>query len=233
MHHALAAMCALPGGRQEVLRLSDPHGMKKFTVHDVSRFLESMRSRIGSQLVANGRRLVLQHKIDGGKLLAMSRDRMGDLLGLGHGRARDVVHHRIFTMRALQVRDVACSRVFAMRVQQVRGAIFAFVVLMSEPCMYETELSSSFKWFKRVLHVRDVVDNRMLAMQALLVRDAVHLSAGLNKPRMQIKCHSLFLGGSYLFEMWMTCFLDSARSNSTTCLFLWCLKHASASCFEK
>lgn len=102
LHDVSAAIKEHLRGWDVVMRSSDPHGVRGWTAHEVARFFDSFRERLGAAQVALYRRRVLMGGVSGARLLAMSRAHLKKDLQVLDPFHQQVIYNKIDMMRTLK-----------------------------------------------------------------------------------------------------------------------------------
>lgn len=89
-------------GWDVVMRASDPHGVRSWTVHQVARFFDAFRERLGAAQVAVYRRRVLACGISGDRLLGLSLAHLKKDLQVLDPAHQQVIYNKIDMMRTLK-----------------------------------------------------------------------------------------------------------------------------------
>jgi len=90
------------GGWDVVIRASDPHALHTWTSHQVARFLDSFRDRLGAPDVIRYRRRALATSVTGQKLLDMSLTTLARDLDVHDPTHRQIIYNRVDMMRTLK-----------------------------------------------------------------------------------------------------------------------------------
>ena len=101
LQHVCAAITTQLRGWDVVMRASDPHGMRRWTPHQVARLLDGLRTRIDAAAVSRYRRRVLSRAVSGARLLDMSPAHLAQELEVDDAVHRAVIYKKVELMRCL------------------------------------------------------------------------------------------------------------------------------------
>ena len=102
LQHVSRAIVAELGGWDVVMRASDPHGLGAWRAHEVARFLDTFRQRLGAADVAHYRRRALAAAITGHQLAGMSRAQLAHVLHVHNPAHRETIYKKVEVMRSLK-----------------------------------------------------------------------------------------------------------------------------------
>ena len=102
LQHVSRAIVADFGGWDVVMRASDPHGLGAWRAHEVARFLDTFRHRLGAADVAHYRRRALSAAVTGDQLKGMSRAQLAHVLHVHNPAHRETIYKKVEVMRSLK-----------------------------------------------------------------------------------------------------------------------------------
>ena len=102
LQHVSHAISTNLGGWDVVMRASDPHGLAAWRAHEVARFLDTFRQRLGAADMAHYRRRALTTAVTGEQLRGMSRADLAHVLHVHDPAHCETIYRKVELMRSLK-----------------------------------------------------------------------------------------------------------------------------------